>query len=54
MQLGLSLERLTLPELVDEELGLRMGRLFLDDVARTHGAPEGDIDESHLPTQTAR
>ncbi len=54
MQLGLSLERLTLPELVDEELGLRMGRLFLDDVARTHGAPEGDTDESHLPTQTAR
>ena len=34
MQLGLSLERLTLPELVDERLGLRMGRLFLDDLAR--------------------
>jgi AcrR family transcriptional regulator len=32
MQLGLSLERLTLPELVDERLGLRMGRLFLDDL----------------------
>ena len=34
MQLGLSLERLTLPELVDERLGLRMSRLFLDDLAR--------------------
>ena len=34
MQLGLSLERLTLPELVDERLGLRMGRLLLDDFAR--------------------
>ena len=34
MQLGLSLERLTLPELVDERLGQRMGRLFLDDLAR--------------------
>ncbi len=34
MQLGLSLERLILPELVDERLGLRMGRLFLDDLAR--------------------
>jgi AcrR family transcriptional regulator len=34
MQLGLSLERLTVPELVDERLGLRMGRLLLDDLAR--------------------
>ena len=34
MQLGLSLERLILPELVDERLGQRMGRLFLDDLAR--------------------
>jgi AcrR family transcriptional regulator len=30
MQLGLSLERLTQPDLVDEELGVKMGRLFLD------------------------
>ena len=37
MQLGLSLERLTLPELVDERLGQRMGRLFLDDLARRPG-----------------
>ena len=34
MQLGLSLERLAVPELVDERLGLRMGRLLLDDFAR--------------------
>jgi AcrR family transcriptional regulator len=34
MHLGLSLERLILPELVDEQLGLRMGNLFLDDLAR--------------------
>jgi len=34
MQLGLSLERLTLPELVDEDLGVRMGRLFLDQELR--------------------
>jgi AcrR family transcriptional regulator len=34
MQLGLSLERLTLPELVDERLGQRMARLLLDDLAR--------------------
>jgi AcrR family transcriptional regulator len=52
MQLGLSLERLTLPDLVDERLGLRMGRLFLDDVARG-GAREGDEDEPHLPAQAA-
>jgi AcrR family transcriptional regulator len=32
VQLGLSLERLTSPELVDERLGWRMGRLFLDDL----------------------
>ena len=30
MQLGLQLERLTQPHVVDEELGLRMGRLFVD------------------------
>lgn len=52
MQLGLSLERLTLPDLVDERLGLRMGRLFLDDVARG-GAREGDEDEPRLPAQAA-
>jgi AcrR family transcriptional regulator len=34
MLLGLSLERLIVPELVDERLGQRMGRLFLDDLAR--------------------
>jgi AcrR family transcriptional regulator len=34
MQLGLALERLTLPELVDERLGQRMARLLLDDLAR--------------------
>lgn len=33
MQLGLSLERLTFPDLVDAGLGQRMGRLFLDDLA---------------------
>jgi AcrR family transcriptional regulator len=31
MQLGLQLERLTRPEAVDAELGLRMGRLFMDE-----------------------
>lgn len=31
MQLGLQLERLTRPEAVDAELGLRMGRLFTDE-----------------------
>ena len=41
MQLGLSLERLTLPELVDERLGLRMGRLLLDDFARAGRAGTG-------------
>jgi AcrR family transcriptional regulator len=30
MQLGLQLERLTQPEVVDRELGLRMSRLFMD------------------------
>ena len=32
MQLGLSLERLTQPELVDDQLGVRMGRIFLEEV----------------------
>jgi len=38
MQLGLSLERLTLPDLVDEELGLRMGRLLMEEM---RNAPTG-------------
>jgi hypothetical protein len=38
MQLGLQLERLTLPELVDERLGVRMNRLFLDDLRRSDRA----------------
>ncbi len=32
MQLGLSLERLTQPDLVDDQLGVRMGRIFLEEV----------------------
>lgn len=32
MQLGLSLERLTQPELVDEGLGARMGRLLIEEM----------------------
>ena len=52
MQLGLSLERLILPELVDERLGLRMGRVFLDDLARA-GPQEGDTDDDHISPQTA-
>ena len=47
MQMGLSLERLILPELVDERLGQRMGRLFLDDLARA-SAQEGDTDDAHI------
>jgi AcrR family transcriptional regulator len=35
MQIGLALERLTQPEVVDEELGVRMGRLLLDDIERS-------------------
>jgi AcrR family transcriptional regulator len=31
MQLGLQLERLTRPDAVDAQLGLRMGRLFMDE-----------------------
>jgi AcrR family transcriptional regulator len=41
MQLGLSLERLIVPELVDERLGQRMGRLFLDDLARAERVSTG-------------
>ncbi|MFC5334915.1 TetR/AcrR family transcriptional regulator [Mycobacterium branderi] len=40
MQLGLQLERLTLPDLVDPEFGVRMNRLFLDDLARSGGHDE--------------
>ncbi|WP_028067344.1 TetR/AcrR family transcriptional regulator [Solirubrobacter soli] len=32
MQLGLALERLTQPDVVDEQLGARMGRLFLEEM----------------------
>ena len=54
MQLGLSLERLTVPELVDERLGLRMGRLFLDDVALVvPRAREGAVDDPGLRAQAA-
>jgi AcrR family transcriptional regulator len=42
MQLGLQLERLTRPDAVDAELGLRMGRLLMD---------EGGLDG--LPDQAA-
>jgi AcrR family transcriptional regulator len=34
MQIGLALERLTQPEVVDEALGARVGRLMLDEVGR--------------------
>jgi AcrR family transcriptional regulator len=34
MQIGLALERLTQPEVVDEALGARMGQLMLDEVGR--------------------
>ena len=37
MQIGLSLERLTQPEVVDEALGVRMGRLLLDEIERRTG-----------------
>jgi hypothetical protein len=32
MQLGLALERLTQPDLVDEQLGTRMGRLLIEEI----------------------
>lgn len=38
MQLGLQLERLTQPDVVDAQLGLRMGRLFMD--GGTDGLPD--------------
>jgi AcrR family transcriptional regulator len=34
MQIGLALERLTQPEVVDEALGARMGRMMLDEIGR--------------------
>ncbi len=37
MQIGLALERLTQPEVVDEALGVRMGRLLLDEIERRTG-----------------
>ena len=37
MQLGLSLKRLTQPELVDDQLGVRMGRIFLEEVDGVSG-----------------
>jgi AcrR family transcriptional regulator len=44
MQLGLQLERLTLPNLVDPHFGRRMNRLFLDDLARSTSRRNGDRD----------
>ena len=40
MQLGLQLERLTRPDAVDAQLGLRMGRLFTDE-GGLDGLPDG-------------
>jgi AcrR family transcriptional regulator len=37
MQIGLALERLTQPEVVDDALGLRMSRLLRDDIERRKG-----------------
>jgi len=37
MHIGLALERLTQPDVVDEALGLRMGRLLLDEIERRKG-----------------
>jgi AcrR family transcriptional regulator len=37
MQIGLALERLTQPEVVDEALGARMSRLLLDEIERRTG-----------------
>ena len=53
MQLGLSLERLTQPELVDERLGVRMGRLFFDDLERGARGEKGATDEPDLPAQAS-
>jgi AcrR family transcriptional regulator len=48
MQLGLSLERLVQPGLVDERLGLRMSRLFLDDLESGARRQKGKSDGSRL------
>jgi AcrR family transcriptional regulator len=37
MQIGLALERLTQPEVVDEALGVRMSRLLRDEIERRKG-----------------
>jgi AcrR family transcriptional regulator len=37
MQIGLALERLTQPDVVDEALGMRMGRLLLHEIERRKG-----------------
>ena len=37
MQIGLALERLTQPDVVDEALGARMSRLLLDEIERRKG-----------------
>jgi hypothetical protein len=37
MQIGLALERLTQPDVVDEALGVRMIRLLLDEIERRKG-----------------
>ena len=37
MQIGLALERLTQPEVVDKALGARMARLLLDEIERRKG-----------------
>jgi AcrR family transcriptional regulator len=37
MQIGLALERLTQPDVVDEALGVRMGHLLLDEIERRKG-----------------
>ena len=37
MQIGLALERLTQPEVVDEALGVRMARLLLEEIERRKG-----------------
>ncbi len=42
MQLGLLLERLTQPEVVDVTLGARMVRLVLEDLERGGSAPDGE------------
>ena len=51
MQLGLQLEHLTLPELADSQLGLRMNQVFFDDLRRGPLAHQGDGDEPDLPAQ---